>query len=53
MLNDRGCSIDHPITADVLEHVRRDYLVFREIRRMLEPGGVSVGTIRLERERPR
>jgi hypothetical protein len=31
MLNDADCSIDHLITADVLEHVRRDDLAFRAI----------------------
>jgi SAM-dependent methyltransferase len=39
MLNDADCSIDHLITADVLEHVRRDDLAFREIHRVLKPGG--------------
>jgi ubiquinone/menaquinone biosynthesis C-methylase UbiE len=39
MLNDADCSIDHVITADVLEHVRRGDRAFREIHRVLKPGG--------------
>ena len=39
MLTDADASIDHLITADVLEHVRRDELAFREAHRVLKPGG--------------
>jgi SAM-dependent methyltransferase len=38
-LADRDASIDHVITADVFEHVRHDELAFREIYRVLKPGG--------------
>ena len=39
MLKDADCSLDHLITADVFEHVRRDDLAFREVYRVLKPGG--------------
>jgi len=39
MLKDADCSIDHLITADVFEHVRRDDLAFREVHRVLKRGG--------------
>jgi len=39
MLKDETASIDHLITADVFEHVRRDDLAFREVYRVLKPGG--------------
>jgi len=39
MLTDADASIDHLITSDVLEHVRRDDLAFREAHRVLKPGG--------------
>jgi SAM-dependent methyltransferase len=38
-LPDRDASIDHVITADVFEHVRLDEIAFREIYRVLKPGG--------------
>ena len=38
-LKDADRSIDHIITADVFEHVRLDDLAFREVHRVLRPGG--------------
>ena len=38
-LRDPDGSIDHLITADVFEHVRRDDIGFREVHRVLRPGG--------------
>jgi SAM-dependent methyltransferase len=38
-LGDAENSIDHLVTADVFEHVRLDDLAFREVYRVLRPGG--------------
>ncbi len=38
-LKDGDASIDHVITADVFEHVRLDEVAFREVYRVLKPGG--------------
>ena len=38
-VEDADCSVDHLITADVFEHVRLDDLAFREVYRVLKPGG--------------
>ncbi len=38
-LRDPDASVDHVITSDVFEHVRRDDLAFREVHRVLKPGG--------------
>lgn len=38
-LKDADNSIDHVITADVFEHVRLDDVAFREVYRVLRPGG--------------
>lgn len=38
-LEDADESIDHIIAADVFEHVRLDDLAFREVYRVLKPGG--------------
>ncbi len=38
-LGDADASIDHIITSDVFEHVRLDELGFREVHRVLKPGG--------------
>ena len=38
-LPDGDASIDHLITSDVFEHVRLDEVAFREIYRVLKPGG--------------
>jgi SAM-dependent methyltransferase len=38
-LGDADASIDHLITSDVFEHVRLDQQAFREVYRVLKPGG--------------
>jgi len=38
-------SFDLVITSDVMEHVRRPYAAFEEIRRVLKPGGRHVFTV--------
>ena len=38
-LGDPDGAIDHLITADVFEHIRLDELAFREVYRVLKPGG--------------
>ena len=38
-------SFDVVITSDVLEHVRRPYDGFTEVRRVLRPGGVHIFSI--------
>ncbi len=38
-LKDADASIDHIVTSDVFEHIRRDDLAFREVFRVLKPGG--------------
>ncbi|MBN1830334.1 MAG: methyltransferase domain-containing protein [Deltaproteobacteria bacterium] len=44
-------SFDLAITQDVLEHVRRPYKAFSEIRRVLKPGGYHVFTVPLHEGR--
>ena len=38
-LKDADRSLDHVITSDVFEHIRLDELAFREVYRVLKPGG--------------
>ena len=44
-------SFDVVVTSDVMEHVRRDELAHREIRRVLRPGGFYVFTVPHFRDR--
>ncbi|HEX4440436.1 MAG TPA: methyltransferase domain-containing protein [Thermoanaerobaculia bacterium] len=44
-------SFDVVVTSDVMEHVRRDDLAHREIRRVLRPGGFYVFTVPHFRDR--
>ncbi len=41
------CSIDIHVSQDVLEHVNRPSLAFREIARTLKPGGMHIFTVPL------
>ncbi len=43
---------DHVITSDVFEHVRRDEIAFREILRVLKPGGFFSLQAALRTDRP-
>ncbi|MAU97619.1 MAG: hypothetical protein CMP81_17310 [Fulvimarina sp.] len=38
-------SFDLVVTSDIFEHVRRPFLAFAEIRRILKPGGLHVWTV--------
>ena len=41
----RDASFDLIITSDIMEHVRRPWEAFREIQRVLKPGGVHIFSI--------
>ena len=49
----RDNTFDLIITSDVFEHIRKPYIAFKEVYRVLKPGGVHIFSIPVQHPMPR